>query len=598
MGAHFGSIHVLTKDRDEVKRAVESIESKRTRKFLVAPPIDGWVTVFPENNGQDGSVAEELAEKLPNRAVLYTMVHDDDVFAYWYFENGVLKDRYNSCPKYFDDNNTEPRGGNAQAFAKFFKDAARILKLQSLLDAKSMTFEGNRLEQFARLLNLPNAASAYEYLQDGERDGIQKWKEFIHIPDLTAEREAKRSAKARAKSEFTRLKKDGLLILEKTGPATGHSLIPSSPTWCINPSGNEVLLAWTGSGLAKPATSPVIRINSQNGHESAIAVSVSSHAYSMTVDPAGKVLAVGCASGDWKLELWNIADGKLLAEVPQKRAVNAPCFNTHGDTLFSLSEGTLSVIRLSAPDKPDLLDLFGPAQAMVLHPKEEYLVEGIEGMLGLVHLPTLKLTKTVWIKDRPGPARRLIQKHGPQIAKRLESMLADHMSAEELAEHKARRARHFLPKQPVRSMIFTPSGNHLICGTSAGVCALEWKEILATADMASLKPAAFVAAEPMTREDGVPGNQLIYAVQVDAKKHRVLFSGLEGKIRFWDLKTGKTGDLLVPPVRHPFWRLELTSDRSSLVATTVHLNLRGPKDPPKFQIWSYPALCQAAGLEY
>ena len=57
---------------------------------------------------------------------------------------------------------------------------------------KSMTFEGeDASEQFAGLLNLPNAMTAYEYLQDGERDGIEKWKQFIHVPDLAPEREAK-----------------------------------------------------------------------------------------------------------------------------------------------------------------------------------------------------------------------------------------------------------------------------------------------------------------------------------------------------------------------------------------------------------------------
>jgi len=127
---------------------------------------------------------------------------------------------------------------------------------------------------------------------------------------------------------------------------------------------------------------------------------------------------------------------------------------------------------------------------------------------------------------------------------------------------------------------------------------LKWAEILACADMASIKPAAFVAAEPMGREDGMPGNQLIYAVPLDIKKERVMFSGLEGKIRFWNFKEPKIGDLLAPPFRHPFWRLELTPDRTALVGTTIHLNLRGSKDPPKFQMWSYPALCQAAGLEY
>ncbi len=598
MGAHYGTIHVLTEDRDEVKRAVESITSKRTKRFLIAPPIDGWVTVFPENNGQDDSVSEALAEKLPTKTVLCTLVHDDDIFAYSYFENGALKDRYNSCPNYFDDKNTEPRGGNAKAFAELLKDGKKISKLQSLLDEKSMTFEGERLEQFAGLLNLPNAVTAYEYLQDGERDGIEKWKQFIHVPDLTPEREAKRAAKAQAKSELQRLTKAGVLILEKTGPSTGHQLMPSSPIWCVDPATNDVLLAWSGNPVAQATATRLYRVNSKTGEEVPTLMEVSSHIYSMMVDPAGKWLAVGCASGDWKLDLWNLAEGRLVAEIPQKRAVNAICFSGNGETLFSLSEGTITVTKLAAPDQRSSIQISPGSQAMMPHPDGEHLAAEEGGLLAIVHLPTLSVAKTVWILDRPGPMRTLMEQRGAQIAQQFEEKLTGHMSAEQLAEYKARSTRHFLPAQRVRSLAFSPSGKHLICGTTAGVCVLKWEEILAAADMASVKPVAFVGAEPMTREDGMPGNQLIYAVPLDAKKERILFSGLEGKIRFWNLKEGKAGDLLAPPARHPFWRLELTPDRSTLVGTTVHLQTKGPKDPPKFQMWSYPALCQAAGLEY
>lgn len=598
MGAHFGTIHVRTEDRDEVKRAVEAVVSDRTKKFLIAPPIDGWVTVFPENNGQDDAVSESLAEKLPNKTVIGTLVHDDDIFAYFYFENGRLKDRYNSCPNYFDDNNTEPRGGNAQAFAELLKgDAKKISELQSLLDAERMTFEGERLEQFADLLGLPNAASAYEYLQDGERDGIEQWKQFIHVPDMTAEREAKRAAKAQAKSELKRLAQDGVLILEKTGPET-ESGFPSSPMWCIDPVTSDILLAWTGSSLGRATPSRLYRINSKTGEESSTAVEISSHVYSMAIDPAGKKLAVGCASGDWKLQLWNISDGKLLAEVPQNRAVSAVCFSSNGETLFSLSQGTVTVTPMAEPDKRSTVQLFGGGQAMAPHPNGEHLVVEDGGMLAIVHVPTLTLIKTIWILDQPGVARTLLEQRGAEIAAKFEKTLASHLSPEQLAQHKAQNARHFLPKQPVRCIKFTPSGKNLVCGTSAGVCILNWEQMLAAPDMTSVKPVVFAKADPRTREDGMPDQQLVYAVPLDVKKDRVLYSGLEGKARYINLREGKAGDLLAPPFRWPLWQLELTPDRSTLVATAVHRQTKGKNEPPKFQLWNYSALCRAAGIEY
>jgi WD40 repeat protein len=598
MGAHFGTIHVLTNDRNEVKRAVEGLDFERTKRFLIAPPIDGWVTVFPENNGQDDSISTALAEKLRDKTVICTLVHDDDIFVYSYFENGTLKDHYNSCPNYFDDKNRESRGGNAEVFAELLKDSKKIPKLQSLLDAERMTFEGERLEQFADLLNLPNAATAYEYLQDGERDGIQQWKQFIHVPDLTTERETKRAAKAQAKSELKRLAKDGLLIVEKTGPSTGHPLFPSSPMWCIDPTTGDVLLSWNGSPVGEAESTRLYRVNSRTGEEVSTSVEISNHAHSMAIDPFGKFLAVGCASGDWKLELWNLANGKSAATIPQSRAVEALCFSPNGDTLYSFSQGTVTSINMAAPNEFESVHLSGGGQAMLAHPGGEHLVVEVQGMLTVIQLPALKFLKTVWILDKPGPTRSLLEQSGPQIAKKFEKTLEAHLSAQQLAEYQARNARHFLPKQNLRSLVFSPSGNHLVCGTSAGVCVLKWEDILDAADTSAVKPAAFVEAESMTSEDGMPSPQLIYAVPLDDKKERVLFSGLEGKIRYWNLREGKTGDLLVPPFRWPLWQLQLTPDRSTLVATAVHLRLRGKQEPPRFQLWSYPALCQASGLDF
>src|ERR1700677_2244674 len=105
MGGHYGSIHVRTDDAEAVQSAAFKIAREKNVRFLVAPAIKGWVSVFPWNNGVDPAVSERLATLLPDADVIHGMVHDDDVFAYWYYQNGELKDLYNSCPNYFDETN-------------------------------------------------------------------------------------------------------------------------------------------------------------------------------------------------------------------------------------------------------------------------------------------------------------------------------------------------------------------------------------------------------------------------------------------------------------------------------------------------------------
>lgn len=43
-------------------------------------------------------------------------------------------------------------------------------------------FAGHQMIEFASLLKIPNVPTAYEYLLEGETDGIVQWNEFIQIP--------------------------------------------------------------------------------------------------------------------------------------------------------------------------------------------------------------------------------------------------------------------------------------------------------------------------------------------------------------------------------------------------------------------------------
>jgi hypothetical protein len=85
---------------------------------------------------------------------------------------------------------------------------------------------------------------------------------------------------------------------------------------------------------------------------------------------------------------------------------------------------------------------------------------------------------------------------------------------------------------------------------------------------------------------------------LDAK--RVLFAGLEGKVRFMNLPDERLGDLLSPPVKRPFASLQLSPDRTALIGTAISPpQVRSNKrEPAGFQIWNYKMLCQAANLSW
>jgi hypothetical protein len=596
MGGHYGSIHVRIDDATKVQVALEDLARDSKTKFLLAPPLDGWVTLFPSDNGQDFSIAGKLAEKI-SAPILHCLVHDDDVFAYQFHDRGKLVGTYNSCPDYFGGE-PEPRGGDVDLLQSILPDPSRRKELKQLLDSKRFDFEMERLEKFSLLVGLPNAVSAYEYLQAGERDGIKSWKQFIHVPDLTAERNSKRSAKAKAKAEMKQLAKDGLLVLGMTGQKTSHSLFHTSPVWCVTKT-NEVLLAWSGEPIGASSPTRVSYVNTQTGKVTPTEVEVSSHVQHMAVTSNGAWIAAGCACGEWKTQIWNLKDGKLVTEIPQSRAVAEVCFSLDDQKLFSLSEGTITVIDLTSIGATKTILLPDASRTMVLHPGGEYLVAECQGMLALVYLPTLTVLKTVWFPPPPGPERELMEYAASQaVGDQFLSSLEGRVSKDEFKNAQARIKRHFLPKQNVFCLSFGTLGNYLFCGTGSGLCVLAWDKLLAATDMTSIEPQAFIPAESDVRDDGTPGQKLIYAVPVDSIGKRALFAGVEGKIKFVNFQDGRIGDLLAPLERRPFWRLELTPDRKALVGTAVHLTIRGKKDPSKFQIWNYPMLCQKSGLDF
>ncbi|MBE0539991.1 MAG: hypothetical protein IH623_01205 [Verrucomicrobia bacterium] len=579
--------------------AVNAIAREQKVRFLIAPAINGWISVFPEHNGQNAKISEDLAGQLQALELIHCLVHDDDIFAYWYFEQGILKDRYNSCPDYFSDKNPEPRGGNARTLGHLLAKPDEVPKLQKLLDADRFDFEMERFDQFAAILGLPNAVSAYEYLQDGERDGIKHWKEFVHVPDLTAERAAKRAAKAEIRAEMKRLAKEGILITELVGAKTSHKLFHQSPVWSIDPKTNDVLLMWSGNPMGTPKPTPLFRLDVHTGKQEATGVIPSDHTHKIAVNSTGRWLAVGGASGEWKTQVWDLAAARLALEIPQSRASDGLCFSPDGKTLFSLSEKTITVASGSDLKSVEMIHLAEHGRAMAIHPHGECMVLDSQGMLAIVHVPTRAEIKTVWIDARPGVERTILECLGPQAAARFLEVLSPHIPASEMKRQQIQMQRHLIPKQNVFSMTFSSDGELLICGTNAGVCVFDWRAILDSPDMSPLVPRIFVEAEEPESEDkeSVTGHKLIYSVIHDSTRHRVLFAGLEGKVRFLELAEGLIGDLLVPPIRLPFWRLELTRDRTALVGTATKIHIRKP-EPQRFQIWNYPALCKAAGIPF
>jgi len=136
MGGFYGSIHIRTDEYDLIKNILQDMAKKERHKFYLGPAIGGWVGVFPDNCGQDDRVSLAIAKRV-EEDVLHLVVHDDDIFCYWYYRNGKLVDKYNSIPDYFGEEISEEEirklQGQPEVFAHVVDHPGKIDEIREIL---------------------------------------------------------------------------------------------------------------------------------------------------------------------------------------------------------------------------------------------------------------------------------------------------------------------------------------------------------------------------------------------------------------------------------------------------------------------------------
>lgn len=145
MGAWFDSIHIKTENRDAVREALGQAAKQSRIKFLLGPPVRGWISVFPSDSGREELVSAQIARALP-QAIFHLSVHDDDDFVYHFYREGRLIDRYNSDPDSFEEASEEEKQqclGHPELFQDLIPKPESFAKLKTLLAGKSLPLSPN-----------------------------------------------------------------------------------------------------------------------------------------------------------------------------------------------------------------------------------------------------------------------------------------------------------------------------------------------------------------------------------------------------------------------------------------------------------------------
>lgn len=637
MGAFYGSIHVRSESSDPVQKSLEQVAKEANCKFLLGPTLNGWISVFPNNGGQNDRISAQIAKHL-SLDVFHLILHDDDVFIYCFYRDGRLIDKYSSCPDYFHEVSAEERQefqGRPELFEDLLREPATLNRLKTLMaGGKKFAFEQERMTQFAKLLGLSNALSSYEYLQAGERDAIKGWKRFIHVPDLSAERAAQQAAQAKNRAEKKRLQKAGVLLAEIKPPkAIGGGLL-GSITWSRDYSNNGLLLAWKSVHFDKPIDDEQTKVEllsvqpPWNLQFQPLAIKTNWTAHIFCMSPSAKWLAAGFASGDWKTRVWNWRRKELFLELAHTRAVSWVGFSQDEQLMYSM--GGEEFIVTSLAEKRPILTIDGVegARKAAVHPSGKFAAVALQNKLGILNFEKGQLTKTLWVnrrvetidpfaKDTEGTLLRSCLEtflDNPKLRQKLgvdtqlhQAILRDSKAIERLSAGAQQKVNSMLEKVRVSSIRsfetqehlfdvgFNPNGEQLFLAGN-GMRVFDLQQVLSAEDDAP--SPEFAVDAPRDDEKDPNSRPLAYSLAYDPKRSLLLSSCLAGVVQYLNVRNGQSGTILQPPGKMSIIRLELTSDMKALCCHCTERPKAGSLNK-KFncvQVWNYPVLCEAAGI--
>ncbi|MGB9457575.1 MAG: hypothetical protein WCB12_16115 [Bryobacteraceae bacterium] len=444
--------------------------------FLLAPEIDGWIGIYPSSD-QDEKVSREIHRRLKTE-VVQLILHDSDVFCYFFYRDGRLADEFNSRPDYFgkvSDRKRRSQRGKPEELHGLLRDPADAGALRELLSSEAPEgsedafFHAHKMmEAFAGLLGLPNCVTSYNYLMgDDEGEGIDRRDEFVHVPDLSGEKGKRAAASAAASSELDRLRRDGVLLFSQS-PAP----VPPFP----DPTGKG-FIAWDLDHWV-PERQLYRFAEPWSGGPTATGIVLKPGEWHVSVSPSGRFLVV---SGESGTELRDFAENRRLFMAPTGIAAGF----TPDERVLIISGEQIHLISIPGGEMIRSIPVRPCNRLFALHPSGSVLLaDGGCNTLSAVDLSDGSVIRTFFI-DKPSDFGFIAQLQRAFVVRAMEQHLLE--TARSLSERTGLPAVAPITAESPRRLRFSPDGRFLFCATNHGAWVYEWEALLASAE-ASPKP--------------------------------------------------------------------------------------------------------------
>ena len=306
--------------------------------------------------------------------------------------------------------------------------------------------------------------------------------------------------------------------------------------------------------------------------------------HQLTISPAGNWFA----SFDSKLRLWNWRECKPV-DIIEIQAKPIAFSRDERWLLCLIGESHRGLQKFTAISVETGQAIFTiesettTGEIMALDPTDKYLLTRCrESQFGILSLESGKVSKVLFSEQNPDAPDLMT------AVNKVRSRLKDKWTEQIIGRDS--------PK--IMTAKFSPDGNLLFCATTIGLRVYSWIELFAAVGQT---PKALFAVTPIPEAlelDLTHYDNFIYDVAFDNKQKRLVFCGLDGRIRYLDLNDSRSSILIDPPGKSPMWNLSLSSDRKYIGCSCSPAFEDRNKEPQRVQIWNYSALCRSAGIEW
>lgn len=617
MGAFFGSIHLRTTDFDFIQSTIDEIAREKNRKFYVAPTCNGWITAYPSKNGQEITLAKSIAQSVPCD-VLHLIDHDDSAFYYGLYRDRKAIDQFVSNPNFLDGENPDNLRGNVAEFATFFeaperdKRVARLRKILSTAD--KYLFATDVLREFAKVLNIPNALTAYEYLKQGETEGVKNWKRFIHVPEIF-----KDATTQLWKVEEKRLLKEKVLLFQHVSRGK-NACFPQVHSFTTYQSG---ILMWSGNPIAAvPSTSSLVRLSSPWVKVESLGIELPGAVQNLNVNVADERWI--CVDAIDSLQIWDLVGKHQHVKLShQRERILWSTFSKDGTRLYYQKGQHVHEINLASIEQKELFEFEALAgQRAFLHPDGDHLLLHCHDRMSLLSLSQKRALKRLYvgqILDLTKPYSRMAEKVKEQASKESidaapakfdseikklpatiktkmpkanENRKALEAFAEEFVKVMTSRDAAISGSERANIIKFSADGRFVFCGTDLGLHVYRWQDVMS--EETQPKPIYSFKLSRIIRD--VPVFNFTYDICEDQQRRCVLFCSLDGKIRYLNFESGQQGELLAPPGENQaICQLELSPNGSALFCRMMRdLDNKRKGLTSVLQVWDYNAVWKNA----